>query len=136
MNNKFLSFLKFLIGWPISAIAIFFIFKVIFSKFYLVQSYIKTPELIPFAGGVLCFILFYFGRAFVWKKLLQEKGHNIEFKEVSYLWGLSELKRFAPGNIWSFLGRTFSFSKKGVDSKTIISLFFPYIPIQFLLFPL
>src|SRR3989344_2733387 len=126
-KEQLFSFIKFLIGWPISAIAIFFIFRITFLKFDLVKSYIKTPELIPFFAGLICFILFYFGRAFVWKKLLEERGHNIEFKEVSYLWGLSELKRFAPGNIWSFLGRTFSFSKKGVDSKTIISLIFAEI---------
>ena len=60
-------------------------------------------------------------------KLLEERGHNIEFKEVSFLWGLSELKRFVPGNIWSFLGRAFSFSKKGVDNKTVISLIFAEI---------
>ncbi|MEK7502173.1 MAG: alpha/beta fold hydrolase [Patescibacteria group bacterium] len=127
MNNKFLSFIKFLIGWPISIVAIFFIVRIIFSQFNLVTPYIKTPTLFPFIAGVVCFILFYFGRAFVWKKLLEERGHNIEFKEVSFLWGLSELKRFVPGNIWSFLGRAFSFSKKGVDNKTVISLIFAEI---------
>src|SRR3990167_5908053 len=127
MNKTFSSILKFFIGWPISVIAIFFIGKIILSQFNLVKPYIKTPTLIPFTASIICFVLFYFGRAFVFKKLLEERGHNIEFKEVSYLWGLSELKRFAPGNIWSFLGRTFSFSKKGVDSKTIISLIFAEI---------
>jgi len=127
MNKTFSSILKFFIGWPISVIAIFFIGKIILSQFNLVKPYIKTPTLIPFTASIICFVLFYFGRAFVFKKLLEEKGHNIEFKEVSYLWGLSELKRFAPGNIWSFLGRTFSFSKKGVDKKTIISLIFAEI---------
>lgn len=123
-KEQLFSFIKFLIGWPISAAAIFFIGRIIFSKFHLVQPYIKTPTLLPFIGGVICFIIFYLGRSFVFKKLLEKRGHNIEFKEVSYLWGLSEFKRFAPGNIWSFLGKTFSFSKKGVDNKTIISLIF------------
>ena len=67
MNNKFLSFIKFLIGWPISIVAIFFIVRIIFSQFNLVTPYIKTPTLFPFIAGVVCFILFYFGRAFVWK---------------------------------------------------------------------
>jgi len=126
-KEQLFSFIKFLIGWPISAVAIFFIGKIILSQFNLVKPYIKIPELFPFIAGVVCFILFYFGRAFVFKKLLEEKGHSIEFKEVSFLWGLSELKRFVPGNIWSFLGKAFSFSKKGVDNKTIISLIFQEI---------
>jgi len=126
-QSFFLSSVKFLIGWPVSTIAIFFIGKIILSQFNLVSPYIKVPSILPLTGGVGCFILFYFGRAFVFKKLLEEKGHNLEFKEVSYLWGLSELKRFVPGNIWSFLGKAFSFSKKGVDNKTIISLIFQEI---------
>ncbi len=126
-KEQLFSFIKFLIGWPISAVAIFFIVRIIFSKFSLVASYIKIPTLLPLIGGAICFILFYFGRAFVFKKLLEEKGHNLKLKEVSFLWGASELKRFVPGNIWSFLGRVFSFSKKGVDNKTIISLIFAEI---------
>ena len=126
-QSFFLSSVKFLIGWPVSTIAIFFIGKIILSQFNLVSPYIKVPSILPLTGGVGCFILFYFGRAFVFKKLLEEKGHNLEFKEVSYLWGLSELKRFVPGNIWSFLGKAFSFSKKGVDNKIIISLIFQEI---------
>src|SRR3990167_3941076 len=108
-KEQLFSFIKFLIGWPISAVAIFFIGKIILSQFNLVKPYIKIPELFPFIAGVVCFILFYFGRAFVFKKLLEEKGHSIEFKEVS------------------FLGKAFSFSKKGVDNKTIISLIFQEI---------
>lgn len=131
MNKEKQSFfsnaVKFLIGWPISIIAIFFIGKVILSQFNLVAPYIKTPTLFPFIAGVVCFTLFYFGRAFVFKKLLEEKRHNIEFKEVSFLWGLSEFKRFVPGNVWSFLGKAFYFSKKGIDNKTIISLIFQEI---------
>ena len=126
-QSFFLSAVKFFIGWPISAVAIFFIGRIIFSQFNLVTPYIKIPTLLPLITGVICFVIFYFGRAFLWKKLLEEKRHNIEFKEVSFLWGMSELKRFAPGNIWSFLGRTFSFSKIGVDNKTIISLIFAEI---------
>jgi len=126
-KEQLFSFIKFFVGWPISAVAIFFIVKIIFSKFSLVSSYIKIPTLLPFIGGVICFIIFYLGRSFVFKKLLEEKGHNIEFKKVAFLWGASELKRFVPGNIWSFLGRTFSFSKRGIDNKTIISLIFAEI---------
>ncbi len=127
MNNKFFSFIKFLIGWPISIAAIIFILKIILSQFNLVRPYIKTPEPLTFTTGVICFVLFYFGRAFVFKKLLEEKKHNIEFKEVSFLWGIAELKRFVPGNIWSFLGRAISLSKKGVDNKTIFYLIFAEI---------
>src|SRR3989344_7535795 len=126
-QSFFLNAVKFLIGWPISIISIFFIGKIILSQFNLVSPYIKTPELLPLSTGIICFILFYLGRAFVFKKLLEEKGHDIEFKDVAFLWSLAELKRFVPGNIWSFLGKHCPSSKKGVNRKTLISVIFQEI---------
>src|SRR3990167_9192275 len=115
-KEQLFSFIKFLIGWPISAVAIFFIGKIILSQFNLVKPYIKIPELFPFIAGVVCFILFYFGRAFVFKKLLEEKGHSIEFKEDSFLWQVS-CSLFFRSNLFCLM-------------------FFLYILIQFSQFPL
>ncbi len=35
------------------------------------------------------------------------------------MWSISELKRYIPGNVWSFLGRTILFEKKGVKKKDV-----------------
>lgn len=72
--------------------------------------------------GIICFVLFYLLRSFLWKMMLLGKGHNISFKETSFLWGASELKRFVPGNIWSFLGKGVAFSQKGVQRNIITHL--------------
>ncbi len=124
MNNKLLSFLKFFIGWPLSSVALFFIFKTVLSNSPEILSYVKTPTLPLLAGGILCFFSYYILRAIVWKILLKESGHDIALKESTYLWGLAELKRYVPGNIWSFLTKTLSFEEKGVERKIITKLLF------------
>lgn len=124
MSNKLFSLLKFFIGWPLSFIALFFISRIILSNSPDILSYIKTPTLPLLMGGVLCFFSYYVLRTIVWKILLKESGHNITLKESAYLWGLAELKRYVPGNIWSFLTKTLSFEEKGIERKIITKLLF------------
>lgn len=38
-------------------------------------------------------------------------------KNSLYLWSLSELKRYTPGNVWSFIGRLLAFEKLGVPKN-------------------
>ena len=116
--------LKFVVGWPLSILALFFIFKIIISNSPNLFSYLKAPNIPLVAGGILCFLFYYALRAFSWNTLLKESGHNISLKESSYLWGFAELKRFIPGNIWSFLTKTISFEDKGIDKKSIAKLLF------------
>ncbi|MBI2031079.1 MAG: DUF2079 domain-containing protein [Candidatus Levybacteria bacterium] len=122
MRNTFFSLLKFFIGWPISLVAIFFIVKIFLPQYQTLLVNLKNPNLLLLFLGIICFNVFYYLRSFIWKMLLEEKGHNIPLKEVVFLWGMAELKRFVPGNIWSFLGKGIAFSEKGVDKKTVTKL--------------
>jgi len=119
MNNKYFSILKLIIGWPISIIAIIFVVKLFLPQYLTIITNIKNINPIPLILGIICFLLFYFLRSFLWKMLLFEKGHDIPFKESSFLWGISELKRFVPGNIWSFLGKGTTLTQRGIEKATI-----------------
>ncbi len=112
--------LKFAIGWPLSILALFFVARIIFSQQKDIVFSIEQPDIILFLSGVICFFLFYLTRSFVWKLILKELGYNIPLKTVSFLWEVSELKRFVPGNIWSFLGRASLFSNINVPTKIIV----------------
>lgn len=117
--KKALQILKIILGWPISAVAIFFIFKTIFEKTGDIAPYISSINYFLVFLSLVSYVTFYFIRAYVYKKVLAQKGYNLPLKKVSFLWGTSELKRYTPGNIWSFLGRTFLFSKEGIPKKDI-----------------
>lgn len=119
--KKILNIFKLILGWPISVLAIFFVFKIIYDKsgsVFFNLSYVNYQLLLY---GLVLYVLFYFLRSYVWKEILKEKEHDLPFREASFLWGVSELKRYTPGNIWSFLGRALLFSKKGVPNKITAS---------------
>lgn len=121
MKNPILNIAKLLMGWPLSIIALFFIFKLIFLKTNEILPSLKDLNIPIILISIVCFLGYFFLRSYVWKKILQEKGHNIPFKDSTLLWSLAEIKRFIPGNIWSFLSRTSLFSGREVPTKTIIS---------------
>ncbi len=110
---------KFLIGWPLSILALYFIWRIIAPGSENLIESVKHINASLLTAGVLCFVLFYFLRSFIWYKLLEEHAVNILYKQSSLLWAMSELKRYIPGNIWSYLGRAVVFSEKGVSKEDI-----------------
>ncbi len=117
--NKTISTLKFLIGWPLSIAALFFLIKLAIPKFSFVKEQIESVNLIILFLAVILFISYFFLRCFLWKTILDYKGHKLSFKKTAYLWGFSEFKRYVPGNIWSFLSRVSLFASEGIDKKIV-----------------
>lgn len=122
--KKLFQIVRFLLGWPISLIALFFISRLFLSQSKNILADIKDLNLLLLALGLLCFVIFYFVRAFVWKVILNAQGHDIPLKEVSILWAISEIKRFAPGKVWGFLARVTAFSQKGISAKIVTKSIF------------
>jgi len=117
--NKTISTLKFLIGWPLAILALVFLIKIAIPKFSIVQEKIHSANLILVLLAVILFILYFLLRSFLWKMILDYKGHKLSFKKTAYLWGFSEFKRYIPGNIWSFLSRVSLFADTGMDKKIV-----------------
>jgi uncharacterized membrane protein/alpha-beta hydrolase superfamily lysophospholipase len=120
MKPKILSLLQFVIGWPLSLIAVFFIGKIILSAVHVIQQQITTINFVLLFLSLISFLLYFGIRSFFWKDVLRLKGYRLSFKESAFLWELSEVKRFIPGNIWSLLGKVTHFSHKGIDKRIIV----------------
>ncbi len=71
--------------------------------------------------GFLSFIAYYYLRGYIWHRILELRGHKLSIRESVYLWGFAELKRYVPGVIWSFAGRSVLFSEKGVGKHDLAS---------------
>lgn len=118
-------FLKFIIGWPLSIFALFFILsKIIIPNWENVIFHFDKINPILIVSGILCFILYFFIRTIVWQHILREQGHHLSVKEISFLWQISELKRYIPGGIWGWVGRAYHFSNKGIPAKRVIKSHF------------
>ena len=117
IKNNLFPLVKFFIGWPLSIISLIFIFKVIFSNSVNSIFQIKSFDPFLFLASIFCFLIYFSLRAVTWKRIIKEKGVKISHKENAYFFSMSELKRYTPGNIWSFLSRSLLFEKRGLSKK-------------------
>lgn len=113
-----LRFIKFFIGWPVSALSIIFIVKIVLSNQSISQS-IGGINLVILALGLLAFLPYFFIRALIWQTVLKEKGNIVELRQCAFLWESSEIKRFVPGFIWPLVSRTMAFSNKRLTKKEV-----------------
>lgn len=119
VQNRFLNLLKYLLGWPFSILAFIFILRLIIPKIPEFTSNIQNLNLSLLFSGITSFILFYFTRSYIWHILVKMHSKDISYRKSSYLWAISELKRYIPGNVWGFLGRTLLFSDLGITKKEV-----------------
>src|SRR5579864_4552839 len=92
MPSKILQIIKFLIGWPLTIVALFFLGKIIISNLYTINYAIANINAIFLLFGVTSFLGYFFLRAFFWQRLLSIQEHKLSFKETAFLWGFTELK--------------------------------------------
>lgn len=119
MKNRVLSFLTYLIGWPFSLLALFFIVGLIYQQ---LQTIILHPEQLHFGLlliAIPCFMFFYLLKSYLWQTILRYQGYQLRFHDTCFFWLTSEIKRYVPGNIWAFLGRSVLFHKQGIQKKDI-----------------
>lgn len=117
MKEKAYKLARFMIGWPLSIAALYFIWQIIFPRSEDLLSHLKNINFYLLSAGAGCFTVTLFLRGFIWHRLLKEKGYKIPLKHAAYLWAISEFKRYIPGGVWSLVGRTILFSQNGVRKK-------------------
>jgi uncharacterized membrane protein/uncharacterized membrane protein YbhN (UPF0104 family) len=119
MKSKIRPLLTFLIGWPLSLLALFFIIKTFLPRLQSISHNLTQVNGWLFGIGIICFLGYYFLRSVVWNQLVQTMGFAFPLHETMYYWASSEFKRYIPGNIWSFVGRSVLFTNKGMSKKEI-----------------
>ena len=121
--NKIVSILKYLIGWPLSVVALFFIFKIIYSNAFSLYK-LKNLDFPLLFVGIIFFVIYFFLRSILWYELIKEKGNELSYKKTAYFWEISEIKRYIPGNVWSFISRSNFFMSKIISGKDMLSTIF------------
>jgi len=118
-KQNLLSLIRYLIGWPLSVLALIFVFNLIFSNLSKLTINISQINFGLVIVSIILFYVYFLMRSFLWQLTLREFGYKINFRENTYRFSFSELKRYIPGNIWSFLSRGSQFSELGIDKKTL-----------------
>lgn len=118
-RSNLLSWAKFLIGWPLALLSIAFVIKFISDQSEGITFSLSDINYFNLGIGIGLFFLYYFLRSFIWKSLIESDGKKINFIENTYRFAFSELKRFTPGNIWSFLSRASLFTELGFEKRIV-----------------
>ncbi len=118
-RKKIYNFLKYLIGWPVSIISLIYIGSIVYSNKASLAS-IGSVNLELLSMSLLTFFIYFFLRALLWNEIIKEKGNKLPFKMTVYFWEISEIKRYTPGNIWSFLSRSVLFTDKNLTNKEVL----------------
>lgn len=116
-KSQFLSLAKFFIGWPLSIISLVFLLRLVFNQSSRLNIDFRYLDVKLLILGVLAFFLYFLLRSFLWRETIRPT--TIKFPENTYRFSLSEIKRYTPGNIWSFLSRGAMFKELGTEIKTI-----------------
>ncbi|MBI2034735.1 MAG: DUF2079 domain-containing protein [Candidatus Levybacteria bacterium] len=117
MKPIIFSIIKNLIGWSISVIVLVFIGKVIFYQRETVAASLQYINVELLIYGILSFISYFFLRSYLWQTILRKHGYKIPLKETAFLWAISEINRYIPGNVWSFVKRSVLFSKHTIEKR-------------------
>jgi len=118
-RSNLLSWAKFLVGWPLAFLSIAFVVKFVANQSDEITFSLSDINYLYLGIGIGLFFLYYFLRSFVWKILIESGGKKINFSENTYRFAFSELKRFTPGNIWSFLSRASLFTELGFEKRLV-----------------
>lgn len=119
MKPRILDIFKFVIGWPLSLLAIFFIIRLLLPNITEVKGSLTELNFFLLLISIVCFLGYYLSRTLLWHFLIRATGIHIPLRETVYLWSISEANRYIPGNVWSFLSRSVKFREKKVENKAI-----------------
>lgn len=119
MWQKISPYLTFFLGWPLSLLALFFIGRTVVPQIPQLLQEVTSIRWTFLVIGIMSFVSYYILRSYIWYRLLHTLGYTLPLRESLYLWASSQIKRYIPGNIWSFLGVTLLFSKKRVKKSDI-----------------
>lgn len=133
MKNRLFTFLKFFLGWPLSILALFFVIKVIGPQAPQFFSRLHEVSLPLLSVSMFSFFIYFFLRGYFWQRMIRHAGYeHISYKKINFIWAASELHRYIPGNIWSFVGRTVRLAEQGMSKKDIAKC--TLFEMQFLVF--
>lgn len=119
MKQRLLYLTKLFVGWPITIVSFFFIYRLISEKTNTLPLSLSDINFILLATSVFCFLVYFSLRVILWQRILLLKNHHTSFITTAFFWSNSEIKRFVPGNIWSLFSRIDKFSKKTIGKKEI-----------------
>jgi len=111
---------RFLLGIPLTLLSIYFLTLTIWYQRESIIHNITQANIFLLLIGLLLFCVFFFLKTYIWHKLLPT-GLS-ELTKTFYDYQLSEIARYAPLNVLSFISRMNKFETKTITKSTLLKL--------------
>lgn len=98
-------------------ISALYIISVLRSGWGSVSSHLVNANWWLLLVAVIFFFAYFACRALSWGMIMNGLGHRLGVGTSARMWLISELGRYIPGNVWSFLGRVYLAEKKGIPRR-------------------
>lgn len=114
---------RFVLQWAVALLIVYFLLQRLRADWPTVQPALRDVAwgwIAVAIGAGLGYVAF---RVFAWRALLSVGGH-LPWWAVARAWMNSEIIRYIPGSIWSFIGRFVRGARLGVAKQTVaVSMF-------------
>lgn len=100
----------------------YFLFKGLISNWNQVREYKWEFNYFLLGISFVLIILLYMLWVEIWRMILKKSGYILSFKKIFKIWFVSNLGRYLPGKVWSFLGMMYLLEKEGVPKSKGFSL--------------
>lgn len=131
MKNSFYKIKKNIPEWVktittilILIITTIFLTKTLLSYYDQIQHIIYSISPLRILLSLFFFLAYLYFRALSWKSLIHFLGGSLNKTNSLYIWFFSEATRYIPGNVWSFVSRSYLAQQKKV-SRSISILVLP-----------
>lgn len=110
------------IGLPLTIISFFFIARLMYNNWDTIVKSFAHFKPITASLGIMLIALFFGIKAYIYHLLLKEADHPIPLRHGLYLYSIAEVKRYTPGNIFSFLARIMSYESLSIPKSVTLKL--------------
>ncbi len=128
-KKKSYKIAKKIISIAIILIIFYFLGKEIYDSWSLLPTF-KWRFNFPFLfASILVLLISYFFSPYCWNLIMRNLKEKLSYKKSMKIWGLSQLGKYIPGKVWTFLGMIYLCktekisAKKGAAAAVLMTLF-------------
>ena len=94
-----------------------YIWRMLAQGWGAVASHLGQVNWWVLAVALICFFAYFACRVLAWGMIIGGLGYNLGAGATARIWLISELGRYVPGSVWSFVGRVYLAEQKGVPKR-------------------
>jgi len=107
--------------WLVPLAAAFFIGRIIYGQWAKVREFDWTWDPWFLAFSFAATSVWFFVRAWVWRRIAHQFGTAIPYPECVRIFALAELSRYVPGTVWQYLSRIYLAGRWGLPAAAAIT---------------